>query len=75
MSAPFPEGHRPNSLVESMSATVIVRIFEVAETFGMNVPFVQSKRLSFGTHWNCVHEDVFENAGLEFGGEWYGDRG
>ena len=75
LSAPFPEGHRPNFLVQSMRAKVVVRVFEIEEIVGFNMPFVKDWRLSFGTHWKCVHEDVFEDAGLEFGGEWYGDRG
>ena len=58
-----------------MRATVIVRVYELAERFGLTLPLLVDKRMSFGTHWNCVHEDVFEDGGLEFGGEWYGDRG
>ncbi|KAJ9659933.1 hypothetical protein H2198_002823 [Neophaeococcomyces mojaviensis] len=75
LSAPFSEGHRENFLVQSMRARAMVRVFEIEEMIGFTVPFVKGWRLSFGTHWKCVHEDVFEDAGLEFGGEWYGDRG
>lgn len=75
LHAPFPEGHRANFLVQSMRANITVKIFEIEEKFGFSMPFLTNKRLSFGTRWHCVHEDVFDNGGLEFGGEWYGDRG
>ena len=77
LSAPFADGHRHNFCSQSARATVKVQIWELEERIGMSlyVPFAGWKRLGFGTHWKVVQEDVFERAGLEFGAEWYDDRG
>jgi len=77
LSAPFADGHRHNFCSQSARATVKVQILDLEERLGMwiYVPLVGWKRLGFGTHWKVVHEDVFERAGLEFGAEWYDDRG
>ncbi|KAK5946621.1 hypothetical protein PMZ80_000764 [Knufia obscura] len=77
LSAPFADGHRHNFCGQTSRATVKVQVSEMDERLGlwMYVPFVGWKRFGFGTHWKIVHEEVFERGGLEFGAEWYDDRG
>lgn len=62
LSAPFAQGHRPNFLGESFKARVSV---EIRET-----PW-----LSLSAEWKTVHKEVFEDASLEFGGEYYAPAG
>lgn len=59
LSPPFPEGHRENYLGQSFQATVEVKVYE-SGWFGA---------------WKLVKEDVFENAGLEFGANYYPPAG
>lgn len=59
LSAPFPDGHRRNYLGESFQAVLELRIFES----GLLTP------------WRLVRADRFDNASLEFGGEYYDPRG
>ncbi|KAJ9668682.1 hypothetical protein H2201_001325 [Coniosporium apollinis] len=59
LSSPFPEGHRENYLGQSFQATLDVEVYE-SGWFGP---------------WNLVHKDRFEGAALEFGGEYYPQRG
>ncbi|KAK4971145.1 hypothetical protein LTR28_013711 [Elasticomyces elasticus] len=59
LSSPFPDGHRENFLSESFQATLNVKVYE-------------SGWLS---EWRLVHEDTFEEASLEFGGDYYPPAG
>lgn len=59
LSSPFPEGHRENYLGQSFEATIEVKYFES----GLFSP------------WILIHEDKFEDASLEFGGDYYSPRG
>jgi len=59
LSSPFPEGHRENFLGQSFQATIEVNIFERTWLYS----------------WKLVHEDVFEEASLEFGGAYYPPAG
>ncbi|KAK7536070.1 uncharacterized protein J3D65DRAFT_554621 [Phyllosticta citribraziliensis] len=60
LSAPFADGHRKNWCAESFNAEVEV------ETY---------KWRWCKWRWERVSVERFEKASLEFGGEWYGDRG
>lgn len=55
LSAPFPEGHRPNMVSESFQATIKVKVFESGW---------------FGS-WELAEEETFEDASLEFGAGYY----
>lgn len=59
LSAPFPEGHRPNFLAQSFEATFEVKIYE-SGWFGP---------------WKLVQEDKFDGASLEYGAGYYPPRG
>ena len=59
LSAPFPEGHRPNFLGQSFKASLKIQVFESA----------------WLSPWRLVLEDEFENASLEFGGGFYPPAG
>ncbi|KAK5134117.1 hypothetical protein LTR08_006892 [Meristemomyces frigidus] len=59
LSAPFPEGHRPNFLNQSFQAKFEVKIYE-SGWFGP---------------WKLVREDAFEAASLEFGAGYYPPHG
>ena len=57
LGAPFPEGHRENALAQSFRATVELKIF--------HRPFVFMR-------WQELRHEFFENASLEFGGQYFG---
>lgn len=59
LASPFEEGHRENFLGQSQKARVELNIYES----GWFSPF------------KLVREEVFENAGLEFGGAYYPPAG
>lgn len=59
LSAPFADGHELNALGESFQAVLEVKVYEG----GLFSP------------WRLVHEDRFEGASLEFGGDYYPPRG
>lgn len=59
LSPPFPEGHRENYLGQSFQASVEVKIYESG----------------WFSSWELVKEDIFENAGLEFGANYYPPAG
>jgi len=61
LAAPFPEGHRENFLNQSMAASLTLKIYENS-SFGL------------GT-WKLLREERFENAGLEFGADWFPPAG
>ena len=60
LSGPFQDGHRHNWLGQSLRGTVSVEIY---------------KRSWPLASWELVCTDMFEKAGLEFGGEYYPPRG
>ncbi|KAK7534677.1 hypothetical protein IWX49DRAFT_510683 [Phyllosticta citricarpa] len=60
LSAPFVDGHRKNWCAESFNALIEVEVYEWRWT---------------KWQWERVSVEKFEKASLEFGGEWYGDRG
>jgi tocopherol cyclase len=59
LASPFVDGHRPNFCTESFLATIDVEVFE---------------RGWWGS-WREVRRERFENGSLEFGGEYYPERG
>lgn len=59
LATPFPDGHRGNFCTESFLAEVKVQVF---------------KRGWWGS-WTEVCSDKFENASLEFAGEYFPERG
>ncbi|KAF2748134.1 hypothetical protein M011DRAFT_467178 [Sporormia fimetaria CBS 119925] len=61
LPAPFSEGHRENFLTESFLADVKVTVFE-------------KEGWIFGG-WRQVKRESFKNASLEFGGDYFPDRG
>ncbi|KAF2496034.1 hypothetical protein BU16DRAFT_526563 [Lophium mytilinum] len=65
LAAPFGEGFRDNFLAESFAATVDVEVWRKS---GWGSWF------GFG-EWQLVCKDRFEDASLEFGGEYYPLRG
>lgn len=65
LSEPFPEGFRKNWLAQSLDATVRVRVWRR-----------RWRLLGFaGWKWDWVCGHVFERAGMEFGGDYYPERG
>lgn len=60
LSAPFSEGHKKNWCAESFNAVVEVEVWEWR--------WIRWR-------WERLSIEKFERASLEFGGEWYGDRG
>ncbi len=62
LASPFPDGHRHNTCCESFIATLHVRVFERRGW----MPW---------SGWNLIKTEKFENASLEFAGEFYSDRG
>lgn len=59
-SAPMEEGFRDRWMAQSLNGTVTVNVW---------------KRAFPGFSWHLVCKDYFENAGVEFGGEFYPGRG
>lgn len=60
LAAPYPDGFKDNWLAQSMRATIEVQV---------------SKRAFPGAAWQHEDSAVFENGGLEFGGDYYPARG
>lgn len=58
LAAPFSQGHMPNALAQSLNAVIEVRVWRKERWFG---------------EWSLATTEVFQRAGLEFGGEYYGD--
>jgi hypothetical protein len=59
LSAPFADGHRKNFLTETFVAQIEVKVYE----------------RSWWGSWDEVKTEVFENGSLEFGGEYFPERG
>lgn len=59
-SAPMEEGFRDRWMAQSLNGTVTMQVW---------------KRMFPGFRWQLVCKDYFENAGVEFGGEFYPGRG
>ena len=65
LSEPFPEGFRENWLAQSLDAVVSVRVWRRRWRIFKLPPW----------EWEVVCTDVFEDGGMEFGGEYYPERG
>lgn len=79
LSAPFPDGHRDNLLAESFRAELKARVY----TWVWGSKWWDVRGWWAGKtdgnpavgHWKLSEEVVFEDASLEFGGEYYGFAG
>lgn len=62
LSSPFSDGHRENFLGQSFKATARVQVYET-DWWSLTQP------------WRLVNEEMFEDASLEFGGQYYPPAG
>lgn len=59
LAAPWPQGHRQRFMAQSFASTIEVKVFKAG----------------WWGPWELIEKERFENASLEFGGEYYPSRG